>query len=789
MIFNRSLFKRFYIGLNKLKDIKVQIICVTYNQKDFIKEALDSFLMQNTNFKFEVLVGDDCSTDGTSEIIASYAQKYPNIIKHIKRHSNMGCLANFMDLCESAEAKYVAFCDGDDYWTDANKLQKQFDFMEANEDVNICAHKTKILASADWGLYQDYAKYKEPFVIPNETKKNKKITIKDLMDEHMHTSSLFVRWTISSFPTWAKSGGTVGDMSVIYLLLGNKYCYIMDDIMSIYRRQEQGVFYHGKCRNAHFLNTRLQEYFRILSGTIAYFKENYHSFGVKHIENRLNLEIKHFVQAVIETDQWDKFSLVKEHYPDIYHKIKAWMQEYKYRLKQEDKLGKKRADLLRRTVVLKLIKPILVTINNLEKFGKKMGSGIKKAFAFLAYWLFALVPKKKNSWVFSGFLKTNYIDNTKYLYEYIVKNHPEIEVVWLTKNKEVLKQLRDREFPALKMNSLRGIWAMIRANVAFSDHFRMSDYENRYGFNARTKFVNIFHGFGPKGMRPIGDKIPNTTIPGVRLSSDIFINKGDTFLQKIIKKIKYPFIAPFRELFEEYFGMVCPGTPCNDFFATPWQVRKTAQINCGYPRSVFLYHKNEQINTSKIRILYAPTYRWNVKDERNMVDGLLQNIEKLNELLEKIDGEFVFRMHPHTWRNYEDHILNAIKNFDRFSIDQNKDIYETLNMYSMMITDYSSIGWEFLITKKPVIYYAFDLDTYNQTDCPFDMDYKQICAGKIVTNWQEVVDAIYQYYLNPELEMQRREEIRELFYPSAYNSEENSENLVNIIKEKTKMNS
>ena len=65
--------------------------------------------MQKTNFEFEVLVGDDCSTDGTSEIVAQYSKKYPDIIKHIRRQQNMGCLANFMDLCEKASAGYAVF--------------------------------------------------------------------------------------------------------------------------------------------------------------------------------------------------------------------------------------------------------------------------------------------------------------------------------------------------------------------------------------------------------------------------------------------------------------------------------------------------------------------------------------------------------------------------------------------------------------------------------------------------------------------------------------------------------
>ena len=124
---------------------KLQIVCLAYNQAEFIRDTLDGFVMQKTNFPFEALIGDDCSTDGTSEIIAEYAVKYPNIIKHIKRKKNMGAQANSYDLLKSVTADYLALCEGDDYWTNPNKLQIQVDFLEKNRQLNGCFHKTQIL--------------------------------------------------------------------------------------------------------------------------------------------------------------------------------------------------------------------------------------------------------------------------------------------------------------------------------------------------------------------------------------------------------------------------------------------------------------------------------------------------------------------------------------------------------------------------------------------------------------------------------------------------------------------
>ncbi len=384
----------------------VQIVCVTYNQKDYIKEALDSFLMQKTNFKFEVLVGDDCSTDGTTEIVAEYAKKYPDIIKHIHRQPNMGCLANFMDLCESVTAKYAAFCDGDDYWTDENKLQKQFDFMEKNEDVNICAHRI-LLKGADnnWGLYEWYKKQKEPFITPQKKnlKLNKKIQINDISKEWLQMSSLFIRWKKIDYPQWAKVG-TIGDMTIEFLQLADKYMYVFEDVMSVWRQGVKSVFASSKNQDLHFLRTR-SEYIKILYNIINYFKKNYPNCAIDNFESRLWTEIVNYTNVIIKTDRFDLLLDLKEQYPDIYNKVKGLLSEYCYRLQQVNVLGVKRADLLRRKSVLKIIKPFLSIIYRIKKIIKQIGNIFNKIITFLAYWGFALVPKKKNLWVFSGFLK------------------------------------------------------------------------------------------------------------------------------------------------------------------------------------------------------------------------------------------------------------------------------------------------------------------------------------------------------------------------------------------------
>lgn len=125
------------------RPIVVSIWCLTYNHEQYIRQCLDGFVMQKTNFRFEAIVHDDASTDGTADIVREYAEKYPDIIKPIIETENLyskqdGSLDRIM--IKSCTGKYVAMCEGDDYWIDPVKLQKQVDFMERHPTCSMCFH-------------------------------------------------------------------------------------------------------------------------------------------------------------------------------------------------------------------------------------------------------------------------------------------------------------------------------------------------------------------------------------------------------------------------------------------------------------------------------------------------------------------------------------------------------------------------------------------------------------------------------------------------------------------------
>jgi len=133
-----------YIMINRLlenKDVLVSICCITYNHVSYISEAIEGFLMQKTTFPYEILIHDDASFDGTAEIIRGYENRFPNIIKPIYQKENQYSQERGISVTYQfprARGKYIALCEGDDYWTDPYKLQKQVDFLENNPEYSLC---------------------------------------------------------------------------------------------------------------------------------------------------------------------------------------------------------------------------------------------------------------------------------------------------------------------------------------------------------------------------------------------------------------------------------------------------------------------------------------------------------------------------------------------------------------------------------------------------------------------------------------------------------------------------
>lgn len=214
--------------------ILVSINCLTYNHEKYIADAIDSFIMQKTKFKYEILIHDDASTDRTSDIIRDYASKYPDIIKPTIETENQYSkgVAVFNLNLKIAKGKYIAICEGDDYWTDPYKLQKQVDFMENNTECSMCFHAAEIVRVSK-GKIGEIKPYNENCISPTE----------DIIlggGEFIATNSIIYRKEVMDNPPNFYFNAPIGDYPLQILSSTKNYAYYINEFMSVYRVGVEG---------------------------------------------------------------------------------------------------------------------------------------------------------------------------------------------------------------------------------------------------------------------------------------------------------------------------------------------------------------------------------------------------------------------------------------------------------------------------------------------------------------------------------------------------------------------
>ena len=214
----------------------VSVKVVTYNHAPYIRQCIESILMQKTTFPFELVIGEDCSTDGTREIVLDYTQKYPEIIRVVTSESNVGGRENSKRALLTCQGEFIALCEGDDYWIDPLKLQKQFETIIKTE-ATMVVHSTFVV------FYQDGNASIET-KIRRAGSESGFLDLNDILSGKalIHTSSFFYRSEIlKNMPSWYYEA-PVGDLpiKVISGTLGR--IYYIDEIMSVYRKGVPGSY-------------------------------------------------------------------------------------------------------------------------------------------------------------------------------------------------------------------------------------------------------------------------------------------------------------------------------------------------------------------------------------------------------------------------------------------------------------------------------------------------------------------------------------------------------------------
>lgn len=220
--------------------MKVSVIVTTFNHSEFIRDCLDNIINQQTSFDFELLIGEDESTDSTREICLEYENKYPNIVRCFFRSRNDVIYIdnkptgrfNFIETLSAAKGQYIALCEGDDYWSDVHKLQKQIDFLDQNKEYSICFHPVDIIS--------DTGEYKK--TTNQQTRETTGFS--DLINgNYIYTPSVVIRR--SSIPDELPDYMykiPMGDWG-LYLLAANVgKIKLLDKVMACYRIHEGGIW-------------------------------------------------------------------------------------------------------------------------------------------------------------------------------------------------------------------------------------------------------------------------------------------------------------------------------------------------------------------------------------------------------------------------------------------------------------------------------------------------------------------------------------------------------------------
>jgi glycosyltransferase involved in cell wall biosynthesis len=279
--------------MNKFENM-VSICCITYNQEKFIAEALDGFLMQETNFNYEIIIGDDCSTDATRTIIEEYSKKYPGKIHLLTNNQNEGAVKNLLKTLGAANGKYIAMCDGDDYWTNSQKLQNQVDFMEIHSDSSICCHYSRVIDENGGLVFEDNKPVPLEFTyedvllgIKNETRVCTMMMRNNDHLKHIKNQEWFYK--VYSADTFFK----------LYLLSRPQTkLYVLPKVMAVYRLHKNGVW---SMIDSQVRKKKMIDDFNILINNFAYsalhkrellkiYLRQYFLFDVKNfkIQNAIN---------------------------------------------------------------------------------------------------------------------------------------------------------------------------------------------------------------------------------------------------------------------------------------------------------------------------------------------------------------------------------------------------------------------------------------------------------------------------------------------------------------------
>ncbi|MDA3075970.1 CDP-glycerol glycerophosphotransferase family protein [Campylobacter sp. JMF_04 NA10] len=379
-----------------------------------------------------------------------------------------------------------------------------------------------------------------------------------------------------------------------------------------------------------------------------------------------------------------------------------------------------------------------------------------KLFINLILYLFAkITPKSEKIWLYGAVNGANFSDNSRYFFEYIRQNHPQIRSIWITKNDAVLQKLQNLGIECYKAYSPKAIYFGLRAGFFITSHV----VDMAFMGNTATKIINLCHGvplkkiggddiYDPSTHKSIKNWLITTFFPFTVVKNSLICASGE--------EDKKHFFSAFNF---NYFNV-----KLDDIAIT------------GYARNDILQSikpKNSQIN-----VLYMPTFRKAGSDEIDLFSDF--KAVEFNKIFKEKNIKFIIKIHPFNRPNEQ--ILNTLKNCENIEFALMIDAAQLLCKADILITDYSSCYIDFLLTNRALIFAPFDYERYIATSRELHYDYETVTPGAKCKNWQEVIAEILNLASGVDKFKNEREKVRDFFH--RYNDTKACERVYQTIKDK-----
>lgn len=366
-------------------------------------------------------------------------------------------------------------------------------------------------------------------------------------------------------------------------------------------------------------------------------------------------------------------------------------------------------------------------------------------FLFIPIWnLCGLFKRNKSLWIFSSWFGKKYNDSSRIFFEYVNKNHPEINAVWISRDKKIVRNLRSKGFKAEKANSLKAMWLAFRAGRIFST----SGKEFFWGFTKGAVFMELWHG-----------------MPLKKIGFDDSVSKGNgTFLHNLSVEMNKKFFHWKDFIYMKNFWTLTSSDFFSPFLQSAFNLPKERILPAGLPRTDALFFNIKENLIEKIRgefpgckiIFYMPTFRtgvWTGKPFEPFSADYGFDSKEFSEFLEKENIVFLYKPHFIDLQLGQKECL--CRRFVFINDDSYDELYNFAGQVDILATDYSSIYFDFIATKKPVILLPFDLQEYLKTSRAHYFNYSEIEGAK-AENWQKFYKIIEDKLYMPVSEETRK---------------------------------